>query len=150
MLLGRTRRRAGDVRRDLDRRAATICSSATDLARRMVMQFGMSARVGQVSFEKDPRSLMMPPPGGASSLPRRVQRPDRARDRRRGPAHHRRAARPGHRYPGSQLHEVLLRAAQVLLAKETISGQELRDMLAASEPAEEPAAEHTVSDVHAI
>ena len=36
----------------------------------------------------------------------------------------------------SQRHEVLLRAAQVLLAKETITGDELRELLAASEPSE--------------
>jgi cell division protease FtsH len=124
-------------------------SKATDIARSMVKTFGMSARVGQVSFEKDRRSLMMPPPGGeaplrgeysdqtARAIDDEVRRIiDEQRDRAMEIL--------------SQRHEVLLRAAQVLLAKETISGQELRDMLAAIEPAEEPAAEHTGSDVHAI
>jgi hypothetical protein len=46
---------------------------------------------------------------------------------------------------------VLLRAAQVLLAKETITGQELRELLAASEPSE-PATdeEPQASEVHAV
>ena len=38
----------------------------------------------------------------------------------------------------SQRHTVLLRAAQLLLAKETITGQELRDLIAANLPDEQP------------
>src|SRR5450755_800048 len=38
-------------------------SKATDIARSMVKTFGMSPRVGQVSFEKDRRSLMLQAPG---------------------------------------------------------------------------------------
>jgi cell division protease FtsH len=122
-------------------------SKATDIARSMVKTFGMSARVGQVSFEKDRRSVMLQPPGEtpfrgeysdqtARAIDDEVRRIiDEQRDRATEIL--------------SQRHEVLLRAAQLLLAKETISGQELRDMLAAHTPSEaetEPAA----TDVHAM
>jgi cell division protease FtsH len=51
----------------------------------------------------------------------------------------------------SQRHEVLLRAAQVLLAKETITGDELRELLAASEPSEHSTDDEPhASDVHAV
>ena len=120
---------------------------ATDIARSMVKTFGMSPRVGQVSFEKDRRGLMLQSPTDvqlhgeysdqtARAIDDEVRRIiDEQRDRATEIL--------------SQRHEVLLRAAQVLLAKETISGQELRDLLAASEPSE-PATEPLASDVHAI
>jgi cell division protease FtsH len=122
-------------------------SKATDIARSMVKTFGMSARVGQVSFEKDRRSLMLQPPGEppfrgeysdqtARAIDDEVRRIiDEQRDRATEIL--------------ARLHEVLLRAAQVLLAKETISGQELRDLLAAHRPSE-AAAEPPASDVHAM
>jgi cell division protease FtsH len=122
-------------------------SKATDIARSMVKTFGMSARVGQVSFEKDRRSLMLQPPGEppfrgeysdqtARAIDDEVRRIiDEQRDRATEIL--------------SQRHEVLLRAAQVLLAKETISGQELRDLLAAHVPSEAET-ERPASDVHAM
>ncbi len=73
-------------------------SKATDIARSMVKTFGMSPRVGQVSFEKDRRSLMLQSARRATA-PRRLQRADRALYRRRGPPHHRRAARARHGDP---------------------------------------------------
>jgi cell division protease FtsH len=123
-------------------------SKATDIARSMVKTFGMSARVGQVSFEKDRRALMLQTPGEpplrgeysdqtARAIDDEVRRIiDEQRDRATEIL--------------SQRHQVLLRAAQVLLAKETISGQELRDLLAADEPASETTGEHAGSEVHAI
>jgi cell division protease FtsH len=122
-------------------------SKATDIARSMVKTFGMSARVGQVSFEKDRRSLMLQPPGEppfrgeysdqtARAIDDEVRRIiDEQRDRATEIL--------------SQRHEVLLRAAQLLLAKETISGQELRDLLAAHAPSEAET-EQPASDVHAM
>jgi cell division protease FtsH len=122
-------------------------SKATDIARSMVKTFGMSARVGQVSFEKDRRALMLQTPGDpplrgeysdqtARAIDDEVRRLiDEQRDRATEIL--------------AQLHEVLLRAAQVLLAKETITGQELRDLLAAHTPPEAEA-EPTASDVHAM
>jgi cell division protease FtsH len=122
-------------------------SKATDIARSMVKTFGMSARVGQVSFEKDRRTLMLQTPGEpplrgeysdqtARAIDDEVRRIiDEQRDRATEIL--------------SQRHEVLLRAAQVLLAKETISGQELRELLAAHVPSEAEA-EPPASDVHAM
>ncbi|HEX3905728.1 MAG TPA: ATP-dependent zinc metalloprotease FtsH [Polyangia bacterium] len=123
-------------------------SKATDIARSMVKTFGMSPRVGQVSFEKDRRGLMLQSPtdvqlhGEYSDQTARAIDDEVRRiiDEQRDRATEILALR----------HEVLLRAAQVLLAKETISGQELRDLLAASAPPEPAADEPHASDVHAI
>ena len=109
-------------------------SKATDIARSMVKTFGMSPKLGQVSFEKDRRGLTLQPafepvPRGdyseqtARSIDDEVRRIiDEQRERVSEIL--------------SRRHEVLMRAAQVLLAKETISGQELHEMLAAHEAAE--------------
>src|SRR5450631_3314467 len=124
-------------------------SKATDIARSMVKTFGMSPRVGQVSFEKDRRSLMLQAPGEPQLRGDYSEQTARSIDdevRRIIDEQHERATEIL-----SQRHEVLLRAAQVLLAKETITGQELRELLAASEPSE-PATdeEPQASDVHAV
>ena len=73
-------------------------SKATDIARSMVKTFGMSPRLGQVSLEKDRRGIMLQSPIEPAGA-RRVQRADRARHRRRGPPHHRRATRTRRRDP---------------------------------------------------
>jgi cell division protease FtsH len=109
-------------------------SKATDIARSMVKTFGMSPRLGQVSFDKERRTFMMQP--GAESSARGDYSDETARaiddevrriiDEQRDRVAEILARR----------HEVLSRAAQVLLGKETITGQELRDLLA-EHPAEE-------------
>ncbi len=122
-------------------------SKATDIARSMVKTFGMSPRVGQVSFEKDRRALMMQTPGDVQLRGEYSEQTARAIDdevRRIIDEQRDRATEIL-----AQRHEILLRAAQVLLAKETISGQELRDLLAANEPSE-PETEQLASDVHAV
>jgi cell division protease FtsH len=124
-------------------------SKATDIARSMVKTFGMSPRVGQVSFEKDRRSLMLQAPGEPQLRGDYSEQTARSIDdevRRIIDEQHERATEIL-----SQRHEVLLRAAQVLLAKEVISGDELREMLTASEPSE-PATDEgaQASDVHAV
>jgi cell division protease FtsH len=122
-------------------------SKATDIARSMVKTFGMSPRVGQVSFEKDRRALMMQTPGDVQLRGDYSEQTARAIDdevRRIIDEQRDRATEIL-----AQRHETLLRAAQVLLAKETISGQELRDLLAATEPAETET-ERQASDVHAV
>jgi cell division protease FtsH len=123
-------------------------SKATDLARSMVKMYGMSPRLGQVSFEKDRRTLLLtantdPQPRGeyseqtARAIDDEVRRIiDEQRERATEVLSHR--------------HEVLLRAAQVLLSKETITGAELRELLAAHEHADELPAAEAGSDVHAI
>ncbi len=111
-------------------------SKATDIARGMVKTFGMSPRLGQVSFEKERRGLL----GGAAEPPPRndySEQTARAIDdevRRIIDEQRDRATEVL-----SRRHEVLLRAAQVLLAKETITGAELRELLAANERPEIPA-----------
>jgi len=124
-------------------------SKATDIARSMVKTFGMSPRVGQVSFEKDRRSLMLQAPGEPQLRGDYSEQTARSIDdevRRIIDEQHERATEIL-----SQRHEVLLRAAQVLLAKEVISGDELRELLAASEPSEPSTDERSqASDVHAV
>ena len=124
-------------------------SKATDIARSMVKTFGMSPRVGQVSFEKDRRALMLQAPGEPQLRGDYSEQTARAIDdevRRIIDEQHERATEIL-----SQRHEVLLRAAQVLLAKETITGDELRELLAASEPSEHATDdEPQASDVHAV
>jgi len=114
-------------------------SKATDIARSMVKTFGMSPRLGQVSLEKDRRALMLPSPiepvarveyseQTARAVDDEVRRIiDEQRERVAEILSHRR--------------QVLVRAAQLLLAKETISGQELRDMMQESEPEQDSSSE---------
>ncbi|MES1164111.1 MAG: ATP-dependent zinc metalloprotease FtsH [Verrucomicrobiota bacterium] len=121
-------------------------SKASDLARAMVKMYGMSPRLGQVSFEKERRSMLNAPaepqPRGdyseqtARAIDDEVRRIiDEQRDRATELL--------------SRRHEVLLRAAQVLLAKETITGAELRELLAMHERPEAPV-EEPGPNVHAI
>jgi cell division protease FtsH len=123
-------------------------SKATDIARSMVKTCGMTPRLGQVSCEKDRRSLTLQAPVDVSTRGEYSEQTARAIDdevRRIIDEQRDRATEILSRH-----HEVLLRAAQVLLAKETISGQELRDMLAASEPAEAAPTDDHGPGAHAI
>src|SRR4029077_5798737 len=108
-------------------------SKATDIARSMVKTFGMSPRLGQVSFDKDRRAILLQSPIEPAARGDYSEETARAIDdevRRIIDEQRERVAEIL-----SRRHEVLVRAAQVLLAKETISGQELRDLLALDEPA---------------
>jgi cell division protease FtsH len=111
-------------------------SKATDLARSMVKTFGMSPRLGQVSFEKDRRNALLGP--GAEPPPR----PDYSEQTARAIDEEVRRIIDEQRDRAAEVlarrHEVLLRAAQVLLAKETITGAELRELLAAHDRPEIP------------
>jgi cell division protease FtsH len=119
-------------------------SKATDIARGMVKTFGMSPRLGQVSLEKDRRGVMLQSPiePGASGAAYSEQTARAIDDevRRIIDEQRERVAEIL-----SRRRQVLLRAAQLLLVKETISGQELRDLMAAQEaepdePGSEPRA----------
>jgi cell division protease FtsH len=113
-------------------------SKATDIARSMVKTFGMSPRLGQVSFEKDRRAVMLQGPMDSTGRGEYSEQTARAIDeevRRIIDEQRERVADIL-----SRRHETLLRAAQILLAKETIAGQELRELLNGEEPA---AAENT-------
>jgi cell division protease FtsH len=113
-------------------------SKATDIARSMVKTFGMSPRLGQVSLEKDRRAMLQSPiePAARVEYSEQTARAvddevrriiDEQRERVAEILSHRR--------------QVLVRAAQLLLAKETISGQELRDMMQESEPEQDSSSE---------
>jgi cell division protease FtsH len=113
-------------------------SKATDIARSMVKTFGMSPRLGQVSLEKDRRGLMLQSPIEPSVSAPYSEQTARAIDdevRRIIDEQRERVAEIL-----SRRRQVLVRAAQLLLVKETITGQELRELMAAheSEPDHEP------------
>jgi cell division protease FtsH len=104
-------------------------SKATDIARSMVKTFGMSPRLGQVTFEKDRRAIITAPPLEPAVRGEYSEQTARAIDdevRRIIDEQRERVAEIL-----SRRHQVLLRAAQVLLAKETISGVELHELMAA-------------------
>jgi cell division protease FtsH len=113
-------------------------SKATDIARSMVKTFGMSPRLGQVSFERDRRGLMLQSPLEQTGRGEYSEQTARAIDdevRRIIDEQRERVTEIL-----SRRHGVLLRAAQVLIARETISGQELRELLEADpgEPQQAP------------
>jgi cell division protease FtsH len=118
-------------------------SKATEIARSMVKTFGMSPRLGQVSFDKDRRTIALQAPidgGGRGEYSDDTARAIDDEVRRIIDEQRERVAEIL-----ARRHEILLRAAQVLLAKETISGQELRDLLGA-EDAEDHADDDRASD----
>jgi cell division protease FtsH len=102
-------------------------SKATDIARSMVTIYGMSPKLGQVTFDKDRRSLLLP--AAPEPRARGEYSEETARDidtevRRIIDEQRERVAEIL-----AERHDILLRAARVLLAKETISGQELRAIM---------------------
>jgi ATP-dependent Zn protease len=90
----------------------------------------MSPRLGQVSLEKDRRGLMLQSPIEPSRASSTASRPRAPSTTRSGASSTSSATR---RRDPARRRQVLVRAAQLLLAKETISGQELRDLMAAQE-----------------
>jgi cell division protease FtsH len=106
-------------------------SKATDIARSMIKTFGMSPRLGQISFEKDRRNPML------QLMPDAVTRGEYSEQTARIIDDEVRRIIDEQRERVAEIlsrcHKVLLRAAQLLLAKETISGDELRELLAAHE-----------------
>ena len=66
---------------------------ATDLARRMVCEWGMSESMGPLTFGKKEEQIFL---GREIAQHTRLQRRHRAQDRRRGEAHHRRSVRALH------------------------------------------------------
>jgi cell division protease FtsH len=106
-------------------------SKATEIARSMIKTFGMSPRLGQISFEKDRRHAMLqlvPDTSPRNDYSEQTARIIDDEVRRIIDEQRERVADIL-----SRRHKVLLRAGQVLMAKETISGEELREMLAIHE-----------------
>ena len=94
-------------------------SKATDIARSMIKTFGMSPRLGQVSFEKDRRHAMLqlvPDTATRNEYSEQTARIIDDEVRRIIDEQRERVADIL-----SRRHKVLLRAGQVLMAKETIS-----------------------------
>jgi cell division protease FtsH len=115
-------------------------SKATDIARSMVKTFGMSPRLGQVSLEKDRRALMLQAPLDPGARVEYSEQTARAVD----DEVRRIIDEQRERVAGilARRRQVLVRAAQLLLAKETISGQELRDLMTAEEAETDQAEAH--------
>jgi cell division protease FtsH len=103
-------------------------SKATDIARSMIKTFGMSPRLGQISFEKDRRGAMLQlVPDGQPRIEYSEQTARLIDDEVRRIIDEQRERVADIL---SRLHKVLLRAGQVLLVKETITGEELRELFA--------------------
>jgi len=104
---------------------------ATDIARGMVKSYGMSEKLGQVSFERDRQPLFMPngsaPPTGdySEETSSRID----GEIRRIIDEQYARARALLERQQG-----VLRAAAKTLLGKEVMTGQELKAIAAQSEP----------------
>jgi cell division protease FtsH len=116
-------------------------SKATDIARSMVKTFGMSPRLGQVSLEKDRRALMLQSPLDPGARVEYSEQTARAVDdevRRIIDEQRERVAEIL-----SRRRQVLVRAAQLLLTKETITGQELRELMQESESEQDAGSEAT-------
>jgi cell division protease FtsH len=106
---------------------------ATDIAKNMIKAYGMSPTLGQVSFDRDPRPLFLqigqPQPAGEYSEQTAREIDDEVR----------RIIDEQYTRVKSLLAErlgILRQAAAVLLQYETITGEELRDIVAASDLAE--------------
>ncbi len=103
-------------------------SKATDIARAMIKSFGMSPRLGQISFEKDRRGAML------QLVPETTPRTEYSEQTARIIDDEVRRIIDEQRERVADIlsrqHKVLLRAAQFLLAKETITGDELRELIA--------------------
>jgi len=99
---------------------------ATDIARSMVREYGMSEQLGPMTFERERRPLFletMMPPGAKDYSEATAQEIDREVNELVSKAH-RRA-----REVLEQQRPVLEKAARILLEKEVLEGDELREIL---------------------
>jgi cell division protease FtsH len=102
-------------------------SKATDIARSMVKTYGMSAKLGQVSFDKDRRAVILPGPSEAHPRGDYSEETAREIDNEVRRLIDEQRERVGEIL--AERHQVLLEAGRMLLAKETISGDELRAVM---------------------
>ena len=107
--------------------AADDLSKATDIARSMVKIFGMSSGIGPVSLERDRRETMLQSPAEQTTRGDYSEWTARVIDREICRIVDEQRERAATILSGR--HALLLRAARVLLAKETISGHELHELL---------------------
>ena len=104
------------------------CSSdlqrATQIARRMVVEFGMSPVVGRLNY------CAIPTPPAARGPDHAMERADRPRDRPRGPPDRRGSPRPALGRSSRSRRQTLERIAERLIEQETIDAAELNEILA--------------------
>jgi cell division protease FtsH len=104
---------------------------ATDIARSMVREYGMSEKLGPITFERERRPLFletMMPPGTRDYSEATALEIDREVSNLVERAHHRA------REVLEQRHDTLEKVAKVLLEKEVIEGDELRQFLNSTTP----------------
>jgi cell division protease FtsH len=101
-------------------------TKATDIARSMVKTYGMSPKLGQISLERDRRTMLLatPEPAGRNDYSEETAREIDMEVRR---IIDEQLARVGDIL--SERRHLLVQSARVLIAKETISGSELRTMV---------------------
>jgi cell division protease FtsH len=102
---------------------------ATDIARAMVVEYGMSDRLGLVTYERERRPMFLPEnfSSGKSYGEERAAQIDEEISRIIGEAHTR------VRGILSERRKVLDDLARLLLEKEVVQGEELREMLSKSQ-----------------
>jgi cell division protease FtsH len=113
---------------------------ATDIARSMVTEYGMSDRLGLVTYEREHRPMFMPEsfmPGGKSYSEEKAAEIDGEISKVMEEAHRR------VRQILSDRRKILNDLAHLLLEKEIVQGEELRKMLAKPEPPALPEGEKT-------
>ena len=118
---------------DVSTGAQNDLERATDIARSMVMEFGMS-RLGRVNY---PRELAARPfLAGRRRVPARAQpqRADGPRNRRGSEADHRRVDGEGAAHPGNPAWPRWRRLAARLIEKEVIDSDELKSIIEANSP----------------
>jgi cell division protease FtsH len=120
-------------------------TKATDIARSMIKTFGMSPKLGQISFERDRRTMLVQAPEPVGRHNDYSEETAREID-----VEVRRIIDEQIERVGQLLEErkpILMRAARSLIAKETITGAELRAIaVAAGETdSEEPTDGHAGS-----
>jgi len=105
---------------------------ATDIARSMVTEYGMSERLGLVAYERDRRPMFMPenlmPGSGKTYSEEKAAEIDKEISRVMEDAHQRVVKILSERRP------VLDDLARLLLDKEIVQGEELRKMLGKGSP----------------
>ena len=111
-------------------------TKATDIARSMIKTFGMSPKLGQISFERDRRTMLVQTPEPVSA--RRDYSEETAREI---DVEVRRIIDEQIERVGQLLEErkpILMRAARTLIAREAISGAELRAIAVGAGDGHEP------------
>ena len=111
---------------------------ATDIARAMVTEFGMSDALGAINYDGNKRAAVPRHPDAAGARP--VRRGNGAEDRRRDQAHPDRRARRPRAQILSDNRDKLETVTRRLLEIEVMEGDELRQILT---PVEPPRAEGT-------